>query len=106
MEDTLKMMYERALQHNDVYSKALANFVFIQVIETAHVKYNISQENIKQMCKDAVNRAAIFLSTQEDEDLYKAFAIEAIHCIEWDDPEIPENLTGEIEMWRLLSENI
>ena len=47
MEDTLKMMYERALQHNDVYSKALANFVFIQVIETAHVKYNISQENIK-----------------------------------------------------------
>ncbi len=47
MEDTLKMMYERALQQNDVYPKALANFVFKQVIETAHVKYNISQEDIR-----------------------------------------------------------
>ena len=99
------MMYKRALQQDAVYPNALANFVFRQVIETAHVKYNISQEDIR-ICKDTVNRAAIFLLTQEEEDLYKAYAIETIHCIEWDEPEVPENLTGEIEMWKLLSDNI
>ena len=37
--------------------------MFQQVIEDAHSKYHISYEDIKEMCKDAVNRAADFLDT-------------------------------------------
>lgn len=66
-----------ALSQRDVYPKALANFLFCEIIEDAHSKYNISQEDMRAMNKEAVNRAMLFLTIKSNSELYRAFAIEA-----------------------------
>jgi len=88
--------FKLANSQNHVYPKALANFLFRQIIEDAHSSYNISQEDIKAMCKQAVNRAAVFLKVISDPDMYKAFSIHAIDCRQWDDPEITDDLVNEL----------
>ena len=92
MDSTDKNMLIAALSQKDVYPKALANFMFREIIEDVHAKYNISQEDMKAMNKDAVNRAMLFLTIKSDPDLYRAFAIEALGCNEWDESEMTEDL--------------
>ncbi len=91
---------------DNVHSKALANFIFREVIEDAHSRYHIPQEEIKQMCKTAVNRAALFLQIVNDEKLLNAFSIEAFCCKKWDEPEMTEDLKARLEVYKLLSEEI
>lgn len=81
-----------ANSQSHVYPKALANFLFREIIEDAHCKYNISQEDMKAMCKQAVNRAAVFLKVMSKPDMYKAFSIYSIVGIKWDDPEMTNDL--------------
>lgn len=59
--------------------------MFREIIEDAHSKCNISQEDMKAMNKEAVNRAMLFLTIKSDPDMYRAFAIEALGCEEWDE---------------------
>lgn len=76
------------------------------MIENVHSKYGISQEDVKQMCKDAVNRAAVFLQIQKDDQLCKAFSIEAIDCLEWHEPEMTDMLKERMELYESLSKEI
>ena len=43
------------LPENNI-AKATANFLFEEIIEDAHAEYYISQDEIREMCKDAVDR--------------------------------------------------
>ena len=90
-------MLNTAFGMNDTYAKALASYLFREVIEDAHVKYNISQADMKDMRKMAVNRAALFLSIKDDSNLYRAFAIHALEGFEWDDAEETEDTKHELE---------
>ena len=92
MDSTDKNMLIAALSQKDVYPKALANFMFREIIEDAHAKYNISNEDMKAMNKEAVNRAMLFLTIKSDPEMYRAFAIEALGCNEWDESEMTEDL--------------
>lgn len=65
MNDFIEKLYNKTISRDNVYAKALAHLLFREVIEDAHSKYNIPQEDIKKMCKDAVNRAALFLEIQK-----------------------------------------
>ena len=106
MDRFINDMYKVANSQDNVYQKALANFLFREVIEDAHSKYNIRQEEIKEMCKEVVNRAALFLEIQKDPKLLKAFSIEAIYGIEWDEPQITEDLKERMEMYRSIAEDL
>lgn len=97
-------MYHVALERGDAAAKALAHFIFREVIENAHVKYNISQEDMCEMNKDAVNRAAMYLSLSDKER--EAFKIEAINCDNWDSAEITEDIRARKELYKELSELI
>lgn len=99
-------VYAAANSQDNVFPKALANFLFRQVIENVHSKYGISQEDMKQMSKDAVNRAAVFLQIQKNDRLYNAFSIEAIDCTEWDEPETTDILKERMELYESLSKEI
>ncbi len=58
-----------------VWPKALANFMFREIIEDAHVKYGISQEDMKEMNKKAANRAKAFLDViVQNPKMFQAFA--------------------------------
>lgn len=106
MSTTADVIYRRAIMQDHVYAKALANFIFRQVTENAHCKYQISQEDMKEMCKEAVNRAEVFIQILENNDLYRAFAIEAIDGIKWDEPELTEDLKKRMEFYRALSQDL
>lgn len=91
-----KLIYNFATSQNNVYPKALAYYMFRLIIERAHTKYNISNDDIKDMCKETVNRADMFLRIQQDPELYKAFAIWAFDSKAWDDNEVTDQLRAEL----------
>ena len=80
-----ELFINKANDQTDVEPKALAYFLFREIIEDAHSKYNISQDDMRTMCKEAVNRAAAFLKIQANADAYHAFSSNAINTTEWDD---------------------
>lgn len=59
----------------DYQAKAVANYIFREIIEDAHAKYNISQEDMKSMCKQAVNRASLMLELLAEPDLADTFFV-------------------------------
>ena len=102
MDNFEKEIYKKASSIKDAYPKALADFMFRQVIEDAHSKYHISNEDIKEMCKDAVNRAAAFLEIVNDPDMYRGFVMYAINGINWYNAEATEYLDEQkkqLEVW-------
>lgn len=97
MGDIIMEFYKRACSQSNAEAKALANYLFREVIEDAHVKYRISQADMEEMCKNALARADYFLKILENSKLRKAFLIEAMGCQEWDDPEVTEDIR-EVQM--------
>lgn len=108
----LKQLLAAVSSYSDVYPKALANFLFREIIEDAHVKYSISDEDIKAMCKRAVNRAALYIELVESRSTtaQMAFAVHASGCSEWDDAEQTEEIKNEKkfinECQKLIKENL
>ena len=94
------MMLSLAYSQTDSYPKALANFMFREIIEDAHAKYNISDEDMREMCKMAVNRAALYiaLATHCEPVYLRAFAIHAADCTGWDDAEQTEDIEQQMDL--------
>lgn len=101
-----KELYKKVILHDNVYPKALAHFLFREIIEDAHSKYNIPNDEIKKMCKEVVNRAALFLEIQKDPELYKGFAIEAFDSAKWDEPVMTDNLKERMEFYKELAKEL
>jgi len=53
--------------------KGPGGFHVPHVIEDAHSKHDFSDEDIREMCRDAVNRAAAFLEVVNDSEMYRGF---------------------------------
>ena len=83
-------LYEKAISKaydTKVASKALAYFVFREIIEDAHTKYKITQEEMMAMNKKAVNRAAAFLESMEDPELFASLvSLLMLETTGWDNP--------------------
>lgn len=106
MSDFLLKIYKGANSQDNVYSKALANFLFREVIEDCHTKYKISQEDMRQMCKEVVNRAELYLQIRNDPKLNLAFSVEAYYGREWDEPEMTEELKKRLKFYEDVAETI
>lgn len=98
-----EILLKAALRLDATHEKALASYLFREVIEDAHVKYGISQDDMKSMCKRAVDRAALFLEIREHPKLYEAFAIHALEGTEWDDPQETDDVKTERAMLESLA---
>lgn len=85
-----KQLFRSLIRDKNIMSKALANYIFREVIEDAHVKYNISQEDMKAMCKSAVNRAEVILRAMPYEELQRAVVLFGYSTSEWDAPDEEE----------------
>ncbi|WP_292210433.1 hypothetical protein [Butyrivibrio sp.] len=87
----LKMVTAKEQDLRKVWPKALANYMFREIIEDAHSKYGISQEDMKEMNKKAANRAKAFLDViVQDPKMFQAFASYAAFVMEWDAAEITD----------------
>lgn len=102
----LKPYLAVALKQSDAHYKALANFMFREIIEDAHTKYNISDEDMQEMCKKAVNRAMVYVNSQKSRDKAKrdAFLIYALYGLEWDDAETTEDVIKQYELLKCCEE--
>ena len=85
-----KTLYEKTLSkafNINTAAKSLAYFVFREIIEDVHSKYNISQDEMKAMNQKAVNRAAAFLSCIGNDDLLAALIqMLSLETTGWDNP--------------------
>ena len=100
----LKMVAAKEPDLRKVWPKALANYMFREIIEDAHVKYGISQEDMKEMNKKAANRAKVFLDViVQDPKMLQAFASYAAFVMEWDEAEITEEEQQIIEELRIMA---
>ena len=98
-----EQMIQESLKLNDTCPKAMADFFFREIIEDAHVKYNISQEDMHDMCKRVVDRAALFLKIIDKPDLYRAFAIYAFWGKDFDDAEDTPEIETIYDMLKSLT---
>ena len=95
----VKMVAVKEPDITKAWAKALANYMFREIIEDAHVKYGISQEDMKEMNKKAANRAKAFLDViVQDPKMFQAFASYAAFVLEWDAPAITEDEEQIIEL--------
>lgn len=76
------------MNYNDLFAKALANFLHREIIEDAHSEYNISQKDMEAMNRKAVNRAKLLTEILLDSKKLDAFTIGYSLAVvnEWDDP--------------------
>lgn len=86
MTSFVKVLYDSISSDKDIMPKAIANFLFRELIEDAHAKYKISQDDVRDMCREAVNRSAVLLEAMKSEELKKAFVIHGYSTEEWDAP--------------------
>ena len=85
-----KTLYDETLRitsDTKYAARALAYFLFREIIEDAHTKYNISQEDVKAMTKMAVNRAALYLRMKDDaEQSACLLSMQGAYVHNWDSP--------------------
>ena len=96
----IEMMLSLAYSQTDSFPKALANFMFREIIEDAHEKYNISDEDMRKMCKMAVDRAALYIALNQHPDplVRRALAVYAAPCAGWDDAEETEDIEQQMDL--------
>lgn len=82
------------MNYDDLFAKALANFLHREIIEDAHSKYKISQEDMELMNRKAVNRAKLLTEILLDTKKLDAFTILYSLAVvkEWDDPVETEDI--------------
>lgn len=105
-KDELNPFLEVAMNQSDAEYKALAYYMFREVIEDAHTKYNISNEDMKEMCKMAVNRAKLYIDSMKSGDKAKqdAFLIYALYTLEWDDAEVTADIKKQCKLLKCSEE--
>lgn len=104
MADFEKEFLAAAKAQDRAYPKALANYLFREIIEDAHAKYNISQADMEEMCQTAVNRAALFLEIRTEPELYDTFALYGIVGLEWGAPVATEDTKKTLAFLRDIAE--
>lgn len=93
MDSFTKQMIDKVMEDEHSAAKALAYFMFREIVEDIHAEGKITDEEMKGLNKAACNRGAFLLEhILPNEDLRTAFRIEAINCTGWDPPEIDEEL--------------
>ena len=88
----------------DLKAKALAYYLFREIMEDVHAKYKISDDEMKEMNIKAANRAKLFLEgIMNDKWLTLAFTIEASMCTGWNRAEISESEIKDFELFSSLA---
>ena len=110
MPKSKRTMYERTMSKalsKNVMAKSLAYFVFREVIEDIHSKYDISQKEMMTMNKKAVNRAAAFLSCFSDDELLAALVqLLSLETTGWDNPKETADTAGFLRLAEEMAEKL
>ena len=107
MESFISDFLNQAL--NDEYSlaKALAHFMFREIVEDIHAENRITDEEMEQLSRDACNRASLFVNhIMNDPDMRLAFSTESMFAREWDPPIMTDELNMRLELYKSIASEI
>lgn len=104
--DTIESrLFHSLVADESIMAKAIANFLFREIIEDVHAKYNISQDEIREMCKEAVDRAAVLEQVLGDKKLKKALVLYGYSSLEWDAPD-SDKVKAKLQDFAEMAKNI
>lgn len=93
MDDFTTALMIKALNDKDSFAKALAHFMFREIVEDIHAEGKITDAELEQLNREACNRAGFFGDyIMKDENLLKAFRIESNESSYFDPPVMTEEL--------------
>lgn len=100
MNETYAQLLSQVAGDPHAMAKALAHFLFREVVEDIHSEGKITDAEMMQLNKTVLNRAAYLTEhVLVSPDMRNAFKIEAVECIGWDDPEMTEDLIRKDELY-------
>ena len=95
MDDNLANALAIVSRDRHAMAKALVTFIFREVVEDIHAEGKITDAEMKELNKKSLNRAALFTDhIMINPDMKNAFLLEAVPCMEWDPPELTDDLVA------------
>lgn len=80
MEEFLEGMLMTAMKDENAGAKALASYMFRDLVDDIHSEGKISEAEMEQLNREACNRAALFWNyIMTNKDMRTAFLIEAVN---------------------------
>ena len=93
MDSFTQNMLTICMKDENVQAKALANFMFREIVEDIHAAGKITDAEMEQLNREACNRAALLMDDILLNRATKlAFCIEAVSVLGWDPPVMTEEL--------------
>lgn len=101
MEGFLQGMLMTTMQDENAGAKALANYMFRDIVEDIHADGKITDAEMEQLNREACNRAALFWDyVMTNKDMRTAFLIESVNALNWDPPVMTEDMKKRLELYR------
>ena len=101
MDDSVAVMLANSLKVKDAFPKAIAHFMFRELLEDIHAEGRITDVELSELNKKALNRASLLVDhIIDDKYMREAFGMESVFCSEWDDPQMTKDLEERLEIYR------
>ncbi len=101
MDDITENFIQQSLNDEYALPKALAHFIFREIIEDIHADNRITDVEMEQLNREACNRAGFFVSyIMNDPNMRNAFTIESMMSREWDPPIMTEELSVRLQLFK------
>lgn len=101
MDDITEIFLQQSLNDEYALPKALAHFIFREIVEDIHADNRITDAEMEQLNREACNRAGLFVSyIMNDPDMRNAFTIESMMSREWNPPVMTEELSAKLQIYR------
>lgn len=107
MDDFTLSLLANAVSDEHSLAKAVAHFMFREIVEDIHAEGRISDAEMKELNKEACNRAAILIDyIFKDKYMATAFRIESCNCTGWDNPKMTADLKERLKLYKDLAKDI
>ena len=104
MDSFTGSMLHKAMEDSNAFAKALAHFMFREIVEDIHAEGKITDAEMKQLNKEACNRASMLVNEIfPHSELCVAVMMEAVYALNWDPPELTEQLKKRLELYQALA---
>ena len=107
MDDITEIFLQQSLNDEYALPKALAHFIFREIVEDIHADNRITDAEMEQLNREACNRAGLFVSyIMNDPDMRNAFTIESMMSRDWDPPIMTENLSVRLQLFKDIASDL
>ena len=100
MDDFLMNFVAVANNDKDALAKAIAHFMFRELVEDIHADNRITDQEMKDLNREACNRASLLINhILNDDYISTAFKLESVMCSDWDSPVMTDELNQRLQLY-------